>query len=66
MRTRPRVGLLHYTSPPIVGGVEAILYEHAVRLAGRGYAVTIVTGRGGPLPDRHAARLAIIPELDSR
>jgi glycosyltransferase involved in cell wall biosynthesis len=64
--TRPRVGLLHYTSPPIVGGVEAILYEQAVRLAARGYPVTILTGRGGPLPDQHAAKLVIIPELDSR
>jgi glycosyltransferase involved in cell wall biosynthesis len=66
LSTRPRVGLLHYTSPPIIGGVEAILYEQAVRLAARGYPVTILSGRGGPLPDRHAAKLAIIPELDSR
>jgi glycosyltransferase involved in cell wall biosynthesis len=66
LSTRPRVGLLHYTSPPIIGGVEAILYEQAVRLAARGYRVTILSGRGGPLPDRHAAKLAIIPELDSR
>jgi glycosyltransferase involved in cell wall biosynthesis len=64
--SRARVGLLHYTSPPIIGGVETILYEHAVRLAARGYPVTILSGRGGPLPDPHAASLAIIPELDSR
>ena len=37
-----------------------------MRLAARGYPVTILSGRGGPLPDRHAAKLAIIPELDSR
>ena len=66
MSTRVRVGLLHYTCPPIIGGVETILYEHATRLAARGYAVTILSGRGGPLPDRKAARLTIIPELDSR
>src|SRR2546426_11777473 len=64
--TRPRVGLLHYTCPPVIGGVETILYEQAVRLAARGYPVTILSGRGGPLPDRHKAKLAIIPELDSR
>ena len=28
--------------------------------------MTILSGRGGPLPDRHAAKLVIIPELDSR
>jgi glycosyltransferase involved in cell wall biosynthesis len=66
LTTRARVGLLHYTSPPIIGGVETILSEQAVRLAARGYPVTILSGRGGPLPDRHAARVAIIPELDSR
>jgi glycosyltransferase involved in cell wall biosynthesis len=37
-----------------------------VRLAGRGYPVTILSGRGSPLPDGHAVKLAIIPELDSR
>ena len=66
MTTRSRVGLLHYTCPPIIGGVETILYEQATRLAARGYPVTILSGRGGPLPDRKAAKLAIIPELDSR
>jgi glycosyltransferase involved in cell wall biosynthesis len=57
---------LHYTSPPIIGGVEAILYAQAMRLTTRGYPVTILSGRGGPLADRHAAKLVIIPELDSR
>ena len=66
MSTRPRLGLLHYTCPPIIGGVETILYEQATRLAARGYPVTILSGRGGPLPDRKAAKLVIIPELDSR
>jgi glycosyltransferase involved in cell wall biosynthesis len=66
LSTRARVGLLHYTCPPIIGGVETILYEQATRLTARGYPVTILTGRGGPLPDRKAAKLSIIPELDSR
>jgi glycosyltransferase involved in cell wall biosynthesis len=61
-----RVGLLHYTCPPVIGGVETILYEQAVRLTARGYPVTILSGRGGPLPDRKAAKLVIIPQLDSR
>ncbi len=66
MGTRARVGLLHYTCPPIIGGVETILYEQATRLAARGYPVTILSGRGGPLPDRKIAKLVIIGELDSR
>ena len=47
MTTRPRVGLLHYTCPPVIGGVETILYEQATRLAARGYPVTILSGRAG-------------------
>ena len=67
MTTRPRVGLLHYTSPPIIGGVETILYEQAVRLAARGYPVTVLSGRGDPLPPAAGAiKLVIIPELDSK
>ncbi|TMF19450.1 MAG: glycosyltransferase family 4 protein [Chloroflexi bacterium] len=64
--TRPRIGLLHYTCPPVIGGVETILYEQAIRLNARGYPVTILSGRGGPLPDARAAKLVIIPQLDSR
>ena len=66
MVTRPRVGLLHYTCPPVIGGVETILQEQATRLAARGYPVTILSGRGGPLRDGTGIRLVIVPELDSR
>ena len=66
MATSPRVGLLHYTCPPVIGGVETILQEQATRLAERGYPVTIVAGRGGPLSVGSAIKLVIIPELDSR
>ena len=66
MTSRPRVGLLHYTCPPVIGGVETILLEQATRLSGRGYPVTILSGRGGPLPDATGITLVIIPELDSR
>src|SRR2546428_10130366 len=63
--TRPRVGLLHYTCPPVIGGVETILYEQAVRLAARGYPVTILSGRGGPPPDPRPVKLLILPPLVS-
>src|SRR6202023_4381409 len=62
-----RVGLLHYTCPPIIGGVETILYEQATRLAARGHAVTVLSGRGGPFPPAAGGiKLVIIPELDSK
>lgn len=66
MATRLSVGLLHYTCPPVIGGVETILYEQATRLAARGFATTILTGRGGPLPLSSGVTLTVIPELDSK
>ncbi|HEX5588929.1 MAG TPA: glycosyltransferase family 4 protein [Candidatus Limnocylindrales bacterium] len=41
-----RVGLLHYTAPPVVGGVEAVLGRHARLLADAGHSVRIIAGRG--------------------
>jgi glycosyltransferase involved in cell wall biosynthesis len=44
-----RVVLLHYSSPPVVGGVESVLAEQARWLRAAGYRVRIVTGKGaGP------------------
>src|SRR6202165_205708 len=63
---RPRLGLLHYTCPPIIGGVETILYEQATRLAARGHPVPVLSGRGGPFPPAAGGiKVVIIPELDS-
>jgi mannosylglucosylglycerate synthase len=41
------VGLLHYTAPPVVGGVEIVLGHHARLLAAAGHSVRVITGRGG-------------------
>lgn len=59
-----KVGLLHYTAPPIVGGVEAIIERQAIELARRGHHVLVVAGRGGQ--SRRGVRLARLPLLDSK
>lgn len=58
------IAILHYTAPPIVGGVESTIYHHARLLAEAGYAVTVIAGRGAPFDERVGVEL--IPELDSR
>jgi glycosyltransferase involved in cell wall biosynthesis len=59
-----RVGLLHYTAPPVIGGVEVVLGQHARLLAGAGHRVRIITGRGGrPAPGIEVVR---IPLADAR
>ena len=40
------IALVHYTAPPVVGGVERIVGRHASLMADAGHAVRIVAGRG--------------------
>jgi glycosyltransferase involved in cell wall biosynthesis len=61
---KPSIAILHYTAPPIVGGVESIISEHARLLNEAGYPTCLVVGRGGDgLPPGQAIRL--IPAIDT-
>lgn len=44
---RGMVALIHYTAPPIVGGVEAVLAQQARHLAEAGYRVRVIAGEVG-------------------
>lgn len=39
-----RIAIVHYSAPPVIGGVERIIAEQARALAARGHEVTIVCG----------------------
>ncbi len=58
------VALVHYTAPPVVGGVEHVLGHHARLIADAGHHVRIVAGRGRS-PDSRVA-FARVPRADSR
>ncbi len=59
-----RIAILHYTAPPVVGGVESTIYHHTRHLAEAGCSVRVIAGRGEPFhPD---VALDTIPEVDSR
>ena len=70
------IAILHYAAPPVVGGVERVIYYHATLLAKAGHEVSVVAGRGEPFdPDvafhcldvvgsRHPDILALKAELD--
>jgi mannosylglucosylglycerate synthase len=72
-----KLALLHYSVPPVVGGVESVLAQHARLMADAGHDVRVIAGRGGqfdprvaftsmPLADsRHAEVLAVKSELDA-
>ena len=59
-----RAGLLHFTAPPVVGGVEAIVNDQTRLLARRGHRVTVLAGRGRPTGRETA--FALVPALDSK
>jgi glycosyltransferase involved in cell wall biosynthesis len=71
-----KIDLLHYSSPPVVGGVESVLGHHAYLMANAGHQVRIVAGRGEqcdsripfvqfPLADSlHPDVIALKAELD--
>jgi len=44
--TQPHIALLHYASPPGIGGVETTLYYHASGLAALGYPIRVISGAG--------------------
>ncbi|PWH16467.1 MAG: hypothetical protein DDG59_09545 [Anaerolineae bacterium] len=71
-----KIVLVHYSAPPIVGGVESVIGHHARLFADHGHEVCLLAGRGAmvdervkfieaPLFDsRHAAILEVKSELD--
>jgi glycosyltransferase involved in cell wall biosynthesis len=58
------IALIHYTSPPVVGGVESVLGHQARLMADAGYQVSILAGRGAQLDVR--IPFVQIPLADSR
>jgi glycosyltransferase involved in cell wall biosynthesis len=58
------IGILHFTCPPIVGGVELLMGQHADLLLEHGYAVRVLAGRGGRFDRR--VPVTLLPALDSK
>ena len=57
------VALVHYTAPPVVGGVEHVLGHHARLMADAGHNVRLIAGRGRS-PDSRVAFVRV-PRADS-
>ncbi|MGD0003916.1 MAG: glycosyltransferase [Anaerolineaceae bacterium] len=58
------ITLLHYAAPPVVGGVEGVIGEHARLMAADGQQVTILAGRGAQTDPR--IPFIGLPQVDSR
>ena len=44
--SKPRLAVLHYTAPPVIGGVEAVISAHVQVIQEFNYPVTVIAGRG--------------------
>ncbi len=58
------ITLLHYAAPPIVGGVENVVGEHARLMVADGQRVSILAGRGEQTDPR--IPFVGLPQVDSR
>lgn len=58
------IAILHYSVPPIVGGVESVIAHHAHLMSANGYSVRLIAARGESLSGQ--IPLTIIPLADSR
>ena len=58
------IAILHYSVPPIVGGVESVIAHHARLMSANGHAVRLIAARGDSMNDQ--IRLIVIPHADSR
>ncbi|MCL4246515.1 MAG: glycosyltransferase family 4 protein [Anaerolineae bacterium] len=52
MPVTKRVAILHFASPPTIGGVETTIFYQARGLADRGYSVKVISGVGGDFDAR--------------
>lgn len=62
----PKIGLLHYSVPPVIGGVEHVILAHVRLFTDAGYPVTVLAGRGRQDAFPAGAEFVRIPEMDSQ
>lgn len=60
---KPRLGIMHYSYPPVVGGVETVIKQQAHLFADHGFSVTLVMGEGAT--DRQDIKITLIPQMKS-
>ena len=58
------IAILHYSVPPIVGGVESVIAHHARLMSADGHSVRLIAARGEPLNEQ--IPLIAMPLADSR
>ncbi len=63
---KPGIAVLHYTAPPVIGGVEAVIDAHAKVFLDLGYPVRVIAGRGEAAALPEGVEFIKFPELDTQ
>jgi glycosyltransferase involved in cell wall biosynthesis len=66
MKERPKIAILHYSAPPVIGGVESVIWAHTQMFIEVGYPTTVIAGRGEQAALPAGLDLVRIPEMDSQ
>ncbi len=61
----PTTAFIHYTAPPVIGGVEAVMHAHAKTFEAAHYPVEIIAGRGEQSALPPQTGFTLLPALDS-
>ncbi|MBI9047015.1 MAG: glycosyltransferase family 4 protein [Anaerolineaceae bacterium] len=59
------IGIIHYSAPPVIGGVEAVIKAHTIEFLRAGYSTTVISGRGDQSAFPAKTNFISIPEIDS-
>jgi glycosyltransferase involved in cell wall biosynthesis len=65
-RKLPTVGILHYSAPPVIGGVENVILAQARLFTEAGFPTTVLTGKGKEDALPRGATMICIPKMDSQ
>ena len=60
-----KTAILHYSAPPVIGGVEAVIQAHAAQFAAADLPLTVIAGRGEPGVLPHGVDFIRIAEMDT-
>jgi glycosyltransferase involved in cell wall biosynthesis len=66
MTNPKKIAILHYTAPPVIGGVESVLEAQANLFIRHHYAVTVIAGRGDSSALPQGVNFISVPLIDSQ
>jgi mannosylglucosylglycerate synthase len=64
IRSMMKIAIVHYTSWPVIGGVESVIRQHAQLMSRHGHEVSILCGEGSAFDQQ--IQTLVFRELDSR